>query len=250
MELSEKQSALVKEFETAVNTKDYIKAITICDAALREQKENEFFNAAFVQALCEQRIPCFEQIRNFLEIYPNSLYPVRVYLAEVLCSDGAFDDCVSEARYFIRLVWDHYHNDFNNVDHKRTKEFLLKAFILACTVYIAAGARTHAKKILMYAREYATSGWQQHYDMELVKLTEELKDETLQAIDAKWEAFFNNGLHYMELYQSCAEKGYTELAIRLRLLKQKFDNESDFKIDMNTFMLVVLTEDKTSYFLG
>src|SRR5690606_16239971 len=146
-------------------------------------------------------------------------------------SDAGFDDCTSDARYFLRIIKEYHDHDSENAEHKRTMELTLKAFLLYGTLYIAAVTRSCAVRVLYTAMPFATEVWKSNYNTEKDKLAEDMQDEQLKALDEKWEEFFEGGAHYLELYQLCAEQGFTELAIRLRLLHESFQRPDSFKVD-------------------
>lgn len=244
------QSRYAKDIDAAIADGNNLLALQIAQTALEKEKENERLNALLISVLYEYRIPCAEQMTTFLQLFPDSLYPVRVYLADLLCSLGHFDDCASEARYYLRLIKEHYNQDFSTVSHPRTLEFTLKAFLLTCTVYITAGARSYADRAMQLAQPFATDTWFNHYKTEQASIRQDLKDEQLRILNDKWEAFFRDGSHYAELYQLCAEQGYTELAIRLRLLHEAFLDNKDFRIDADEFFRVVLQDEHQKYVLA
>lgn len=244
------QSPYAKDIDTAIANGNNLLALEITQTALEKEQDNEQLNALLISLLYEYRIPCAEQMTRFLQLFPDSLYPVRIYLADLLCSLEHFDDCASEARYYLRLIKEHYGHDFTAISHPRTLEFTLKAFLLTCTVYIAAGARSYADRGLLLAQPFATDTWFNHYKTEHVNILQDLKDEQLSVLNNKWETFFKDGSNYTELYQHCAEKGYTELAIRLRLLHESFQNNTNFCISTDEFFQVVLQDEHKNYLLG
>lgn len=244
------QSPYAKDIDAAIAKGNNLLALEITQTALTKEQDNEQLNALLISMLYEYRIPCAEQMTGFLQLFPDSLYPVRIYLADLLCSLGQFDDCASEARYYLRLIKEHYDNDFASIKHPRTLEFTLKAFLLTCTVYIDAGARSYANRGLLLAQPFATDTWFNHYKTEHVSIRQDLQHEQLSLLDAKWEAFFKDGSNYEELYRRCAEKGYTELTIRLRLLHESFQKDPDFRIGTDEFFMVVLQDQHKEYTLA
>jgi hypothetical protein len=244
------ESKYVKDIDKAFVDGQFALAVQISLKALHEEKEDEKLNAILILGLCDNKVPCYENIKKFLELFPDSRYPVRVMWAEILCSDSNFDDCASEARYYLRLTLEDFQHDFTTITHHLTLEYVLKSHILAVTIYMACGARSYAIRILELAKAFATETWMKHYDAEIANLQKDLQEQELKELDAKWEAFYKDSSHYIELYQLCAEKGYTEMAIRTRLIYEDFQNVADHKIDEREFYKIVLIKDDKEYVLG
>lgn len=228
----------VKEMQYALASKNSLQALELVQKALVEEADNELLCANLIMFVAEFQLPCMEFIQQFLKKHPDSLYPIRVYLAEILCQSGNFDDCASEARYYLKLI--KAYGKEGQTEDAKLREHNLKSYLLSTTVYLAAGARSYAKRIFEEALSYATPKWAEIYSQELATIDKELEDEKLAILDAKWEAFFQNGDHYAELYQMCAENRYTELAIRLRLLKTEFDTPPETPITEKEFLRVVM----------
>jgi hypothetical protein len=236
-----------KEIEKALASDNRLIALDIVQRAFVET-EDEMLCANLVMFTSEFGLPTLEFIHQFNYKFPNSLFPIRVYLAQMLCESSNFDDATSEARYYLRLIQDY--GKVGHTEDEKLLEFNLRAYMLTTTVYIDAGARSYAKRILEIAKRYATDKWLEIYKKEIQNLNKELENEKWKSLDEKWEAFFKDGSYYSELYQLCAENRYSELAIRLRLLKEDFDTKPDFVIDENELLRIVMIDENKNYILS
>lgn len=238
----------LKKMQYAIEKGNATKALSIIQQALVEDLEDEKTCANLIIIGHTFGLPVFEFIQQFLGTYPNSLYPLRVFLAKMMCDSDNFDDATSEARYFLRIVQEN--GKIGQIEDEKLLEYTMQAFLLTTTVYVFVGARSYAKRVITWAKEFANEQWQKNFDIELSNLEKELAEEHLKEQDEKWEAFFQNMENYDELYQRTAENRFTELAIRLRILKEEKEKNEMQPIDRREITRVVMVDEKGDYLLG
>lgn len=242
------KSEYFNRLEYAIDKGNGPKAVAVIQQALEKDIDDEQLCANLIIIGYTFGLPCFEFIQKFLGHYPNSLYPIRVILAKILCESDNYDDATSEARYFLRVVQDR--DLLNQIEDEKLLEYTMQAFLLTISIYVFVGARSYARRVIEWAKELAPDAWQENFDKELANLVEELKEEKLKEIDDKWEGFFNNYDNYEELYQKAAENRFTELAIRMRLLRQERMEDETKIIDRSEILRIVMVDDKGEYLLG
>lgn len=238
----------MKRMQYALEKRNVAKALSIVQEALEAEEPEEQMCANLIIIARTFGLPIFEFLQQFLQLFPNSLYPIRVLLAEILVESDNYDDATSEARYFLRVVQEN--GKIGQKDDAKLEEYTMKAYLLSTSVYVAVGARSYAERVIRTALQYAPENWIKLFEGEITHLHKELQEEKLKTQNEKWEAFFATGEHFDELYQRCAENRFTELAIRLRLLQDERNNNIMQPIDDREVTRVVMVDGQGDYLLG
>ena len=192
-------------------------------------------------------IDAFKFIPVFIDKYPQSLHPVRVFYADLLARQGQYDSATDEARIYLRLL-----SETKLIDDLEGKALLLdgfsRAWLLLSSVYTEVGARSYSKRIINTGLKYSLpSMWIDTFKKELFQLDMELKSEELKVIDEKWEAFFNYADDWSYVDKLC-EKKFSSLRKRIELIKDNFKFNSLFNLSEE--LLKVVQRDKNTFELA
>jgi len=234
--------------QDALNQRNEEEATNVAVKAFEEQPENEHLLAVMCSVLFDSNINCYGLLLLFTERFPNSLYPIRVYIAQILCDNFQFDNATSEARYFLRLLYDF--ELFTQDKDPRMKEFMSKAFILLTSVYTGLGARSYTKRVLEVAQPFVSTIWQGHYQEEIENLAKDLEDSALVELDEQWEAFWSTGANFEAVYEVCKVHQCTEMVLRVELLHKEFQKDANYQLNENELFQVVLVNSEQEYLLG
>lgn len=234
--------------QTALTNESETEALAVAEQAFDEQPENEQLQAAMCAILFEKKYHSLGLLLLFTERFPNSLHPMRVNIAQIMCDNFEFDNATSEARYFLRVVYDY--NLIGQNKDERLKEHTSRAFLLSTSVYVGLGARSYAIRVLETASKFSNVIWQGHYKEEIDHLKKELEESDIATIDDKWESFWKTGAPYEDVYQICKDYKCEEMAIRVKLLHEAFEKDANYKLNENELMQVVLVNKEKEYLLG
>ncbi|MBS3762887.1 MAG: hypothetical protein KGZ25_06240 [Planctomycetes bacterium] len=157
-------------------------------------------------------------LEKFIQKYPGSLHPIRVFLGTILAEDGKFDEATQQARTYLRCV-----RDSEAFEHLSNTEIIRKgvsrALLLITSAYTTAGARSYSKRVLQYAQSLQlVPGLPDGMSGEIARLNHELEDETNAEIDRMWEELFADGSNVEELCDLCMQRNLPNLARRADLI--------------------------------
>lgn len=196
--------------------------------------ENNFFEA-------------FRFIPAYLEKYPQSLHPVRIFYADLLVRQGQLDLAADEARFYLRFLL-----DSKLIDDLQGKPILqdgvARAWLILSAVYTEVGARSYSKRVVETGLKYSLpSPWVETFNEELSQLNGELQSREMKALDEKWERFFASSDGWEDLDSCCQEKKFSLLKKRIELLKDssKFNPSFNF----NDEMLKIVTQINSAFAL-
>jgi hypothetical protein len=177
--------------------------------------------AAWICGYCYERKSdgCIPLIFKFMELYHNSVYPIRVIAAEIMQMNGDSDSCSETCRFHLRLMKEI--GKFPNTDKNEPQiQFGIcnALYLLPCSS-LNAGACNYSYRLLSYALEQLTipeiataiKNLQQ-------KIDDMLDDDEIDALDRKWEAFYSKGEYHEFLVKHCRDAGLKLLADRVDAL--------------------------------
>ena len=235
-------------FTNAQQTSNQAAALAVAHEAFTQEPSNEGLLAWLAGNVFEHQIPGGEQlIAEFVNRFPSSLHPIRVYLAAMLLTQNQFDSASNEARIYLHAV--QQAKLFSAPDQIKNNPILNegvgRAFLQLTSVYTEAGARSYSRRALHYGSQCISAYWQQAYNNEINQLATELQTTALQTLDAKWEAFFNSGNYLTELSQLCKQQGFTALEKRLSLIEGKFRYDAAYMVDENELFQIIIQQGDT-----
>lgn len=180
----------------------------------------------------------FKFIPAFIDSHPQSLYPVRVFHADLFARRGNYDAATEEARMYLRIL-----SESKLIDDLQGKNLILdgfsRAWLLLSSVYTEAGARSYSKRIIKTGLNYPLpSLWVDTFKKELTQLDTELDTKELKSIDDKWESFFKHADNWYFIDNLCKEKGFFALRTRVELLKDNHIFDSSFNPDTEPLKIV------------
>ncbi|MBN0989831.1 hypothetical protein [Amphritea pacifica] len=189
----------------------------------------------------------FRFIPTFLERYPQSLHPVRVFYSDLLARQGQYDLATDEARFYLRCL-----SDSKLIDDLQGKPILqdgvARAWLLLSAVYTEVGARSYSKRVVEAGLKCSLpSSWVETFNKELSQLDDELQSSEVKALDEKWERFFTASDEWEYLDNCCQEKKFPLLQKRIELLKDNFKFNPSF--NLNDEMLKVVTQSNGAFTL-
>lgn len=162
---------------------------------------------------------CIPLIFKFMELYHNSVYPIRVIAADIMLMNGDADSCSETCRFHLRLMKEVGKFPNTNQNEPQIQFGICKALYLLPCSSLNAGACNYSYRLLSYALEQMTipeiatgiKNLQQQID-------DLLDDDEVDALDRKWEAFYLNGEHRDYLVKHCKDSGLKLLADRIDAL--------------------------------
>ena len=243
-----------KEIIESLQRNDLKKTEELANSAFNVEPENEYL-LAFVATIVFENLILERQIVSsanlifqFVEKFPNSLYPIRIYFSDLLIRQKNYDAAATEARIYLRVALDN--NQFKKPYNETIKDTIGRAFYFLTTAYTDLGAKDYSKRILNYALEYATPHWTEVYKQELLQLDNELKNQETKEINIKWEQFFESGVFANDLYNLCISKGFNDMAKRVDLLEGHFRFDKNFKIDKSEVLKLIYGDEKNGFVLS
>jgi hypothetical protein len=237
-----------KEIIEQLQKNDLKKVEELANTVFKVESENENL-LAFAAAIIfnNEILSSANLIFDFVEKFPHSLHPIRVYLADLLTRQKNYDAVTTEARIYLRIALEN--GQFKNPSNDIMRDSIGRSFYFLTCAYTDLGARDYSKRILKYAFEYATPHWAENYKKELLQLDEELQTQEAFEINKKWEQFFENGSSADELYDLCIQKKFNDMAIRIDLLEGQFRFNNDFKVDKSEILKLIYGTDKEGFVL-
>ncbi|MBD3420209.1 MAG: hypothetical protein GF398_08855 [Chitinivibrionales bacterium] len=168
-------------------------------------------------------IEAYDLLLRFLDVFPDSLHPVRVMVADVWGLAGNVDSTTEEARTYLRCVKNAGLLNQKMTAHKYVGLGASKAFRIMPSVYIDAGARSYAVRVLKYALQLPLVDEYRHMIEQEIEIVSRERDRAPnRARDDQWEAFFASGNYARELHDYCLHQGYKKLALRVGILEGYF----------------------------
>jgi hypothetical protein len=105
----------------------------------------------------------------------------------------------------------------------RTTDHVLDALARLTGSYIAAGARSYAQQICVYAISLSDDqGWNLGFEQLILQLESELEEPEIHQLDAHWREFFGCGERTDVVLQACFEADQPLLARRVAALHAFF----------------------------
>jgi tetratricopeptide (TPR) repeat protein len=241
--LDDAHSSLENQIRSAILNGQKEEATKLAQAAYASKDQSEEMLAWIAGVLHEKRIKsAFPLMNQFIERFPDSLQLPRIYLADIYANLGQFDRASLYARIYLRLAKDRGILDrLENLNIAR--EGVSKAFLLLTAAYTELGARSYSKRVLQYARHlHLTESMAKFIDEELHRLDQELRNSENIAVDQTWEKFFVDGVaHANEIIQRCQDKGFPDLALRMRIIYESFRADSSFRVDSQEMFMIPVT---------
>ncbi|MDK2972456.1 MAG: hypothetical protein PWP23_2211 [Candidatus Sumerlaeota bacterium] len=180
---------------------------------------------------------------RFLEDFPASLHPIQVDWAEHLIWQGRIDEASNEARaYLSRIHAAGLSTWFER--HDLVRDGCSRAFLLLTAVYSEAGARSYSRRVIEQAMLLDLEPfWQQRFQAEYRRISDERADANLSQLDALWESFFQRGEGLPALLDLCARCRLPILARRIETLARHFEETPGWKPgDDEIFQMLYRTE--------
>ena len=202
---------------------------------------------------------CFEQgidevvqlAPEFIHLFPNSLFPVSVFFADLQARRGAFDSASHEARVFLRKLV------LSGVASKLSGEGIIadsagRAIILLTAVYTHVGARSYSLRVLKRGLEMnLTPSWKMALDREASHILNELKSSpSNSAIDEKWERFFDTGVGLEEIRRTCVSSGADLLLLRMQCIERTLAFDRAFVMDGKELFSMIYQDSSGNLRLG
>ncbi|MBI3097684.1 MAG: hypothetical protein HYY93_05465 [Planctomycetes bacterium] len=192
-------------------------------------------------------------LRAFIDRYPESAHPIRVYLADVFAYLRDADSATDGARVYLRQAWPTIRDpDFQRITHEPNMRRLIangvaQALLLTTLAYTEVGARSYSLRVLDRHRELlgheiwtrVDECWKQAFEREYARLKEELRGWGAGAQDTAWEEFFSKGDRGPELIRVCESRKMKTLANRVELLEAQHRFDPHCKIGASEMFLLV-----------
>jgi hypothetical protein len=181
-------------------------------------------------------------LRKFIERFPMSLHPARVYVALLFSERQDFDLSTYNARLYLRVV-----NDVRGFASLNSSPIVQdgagRAFLLMTSAYTELGARSYSKRVLMRALHYEFSAaFRSSIQAELARLDGELALEAVSLTDQAWEEFFRCGKGRTDLESLCLGKNCPIFAQRVSLLATKFTSDPSFAVTAEEVLMIQIAE--------
>jgi hypothetical protein len=215
-------------------------------AWLEDEKVGEH-HLAWVFGFCFEKgvDEVVELAPRFITQYPASVFPVRIFFADLLLRKNLFDEASHEARIYLRCV-----RDAGIIQNLKGKPLLAdgiaRAFLILTGVYTEAGSRTYSRGVLQYARTLGLPReWQDVYESEICRLDHEISaDACLVSLDEAWKTFLENGAALNEVLTQCARMNFAMLSKRVELLHDRFRFDSCYTVDPSEMFMLVMQDDR------
>jgi hypothetical protein len=181
---------------------------------------------------------------DFIKRYPESLFPVKVFFADLLAQNGLFDQASHEARTYLRCIKDAgMLGDLSG--HTVFSDGIARAFLLLTSVYTEVGARTYSRKALEHATSLNLPAmWKQAYVSEISRLNQDIYTDNLAATaDDIWEKFFEAERAMDRVLALCLERNFMMLAKRVELIYEKLRFDSAFQMGVSEIFMVIHEDD-------
>jgi hypothetical protein len=176
---------------------------------------------------------------NYISRFPDSLYPVRVFFADLLSRRELFDEASHEARSYLRSARD---SGLFVGDISQSPIFcdgIARAFLLLTSVYTEVGALSYSLRVINIAKKINfTQRWENIFNSECMRINDSLNCKLTSETNRRWEMFFETGEYINDLSRSCMDKGFLMLRNRLNLIADKFRFSSDWEIDQEVFEII------------
>lgn len=229
---------LIKQALVVGNVRDVVNSL---EASFANDGVEEHELAWALGVVFENNISeAFGFIPVFVEKYPQSLHPVRVFYSDLLARQGQYYLGTDEARLYLRCL-----SDSGLIDDLQGKPVLqdgvARAWLLLSAVYTEVGARSYSKRVIDAGLKCTvSSSWVDTFNKELSQLDDELRVSDLKSLDKKWERFFasSDGWGYLDNY--CQEKKFSLLQKRIELIKDNYKFNPSF--NLSDEMLKVVTQ--------
>lgn len=237
-----------KLFTNALESGDVATALAIAQQAFVEEPENENLLAWMCGNICEKQIPGGESlIVQFVDDFPSSLHPMRLYLSGMLLSQNQFDSASNEARIYLHMLKKEgiFHSPEKIAQNALLAEVVGRAFIQLTSVYTEAGARSYSKRALEYGSVFVSDYWKNVYTNEMNNLAQELENKKLRKLDMQWEEFFQSGKNLKQLIKLCQKQKFVTLEKRIGLIEGKFRYDAQYKVDESELFQVIFGENDT-----
>jgi len=176
-----------------------------------------------------------------------SLHIPRVYLADLHALSRRYDIASYHARIYLRQCKDN--GKLKNIQSSQiVREGVSRAFLLLTSVYTEIGARSYSERVLRFALKYSLSEkYKDHINKELRRLEEEKQNSSNRELNNQWEQFFLDGSYRIDLYKMCISKKSPLLAKRVDLWEGNFRYNSEFSIDEEEILTLVLETDENLF---
>jgi len=245
-----------KEIIEAIEKGEIAKVKKLSIKAFEKEIENENLLGFICGVIFEHQILDLKDLFfTFREKYPFSLYPVRVFISDLLVRVNKFDDATNESRFYLRAVLEN--KQLESPQNESIKYYIGKAFYLTTCVYTQIGARSYSQYVINYANLFISEKWNNEhwtkvYSDEIERLKKELQEENNKLINAKWNKFFKAGENSSELYELCMKNNHKLMAKRVDLIESNFRFNPDYKVDHREFFKLIsedFQEGKKTYVL-
>lgn len=228
--------SLINKSLASDNVRDIVDCI---EASFTSDDAQEHELAWALGVVFEKNIfEAFRFMPLFLEKYPKSPHPVRVFYSDLLARQGHYDFASEQARIYLRAV-----SDSRLIEQLQGKPILqdgvARAWLLLSATYTEAGARSYSKRVLLTGLEYPLPfSWVEAFNGELSKLDEELRSHDIKCLDDRWENFFLNSEGWDYIDNHCNENELLMLKKRAELIKDNFKFNPSFNLQGEILKLV------------
>ena len=224
----------------ALAQQDHAKAEKLAIDAFETSTTPEGVLAWICGAFYESGLPAHARlIALFVERFPDSLYPVRVFYGDLYARSGNMDVATAQSRRYLRLIRDS--GTFPTLgDTALLRDGVGRAFLLLTAAYTELGSRSYSRKALEFGLALAIAEhWRSPLQRELKRLGDELSVPELAAIDDKWVQFYDHGARGIELVELCRTKEFPLHAERVELIESKFRYNRHFACGEDELFLLV-----------
>lgn len=181
----------------------------------------------------------FDLLQVFVERFPGSHHPLRVFLADVLCRQDQFDQATDHARIYLRILKD----SEVLTDPKANpivREGASRAFLLLTAAYTELGARGYSRRVLASALTLPLSDrWHGIMMQEQNRLRDECGSGEAKSMNETWEEFFSSGAGADAIHELCKSRGYSAMAKRVDLIESNFRFNPEFKVTTDEIFAIV-----------
>jgi hypothetical protein len=175
---------------------------------------------------------------------------VRLYWAETLIANGQVDEGSQQARLYLRLARETKWLD-RIEETKNVRNGVTRAFCDLTSVYISAGARGYAIRVLQEGLRYQLQEDLRHlYAEDIQKAELELRTPAHQSLNEKWEEFFRSGKNAASLFDHCTKLGYKHLATRVDLLEGEFRFGDITELPADEIYKIIFYDEKGGWVLA
>lgn len=182
---------------------------------------------------------------EFVRRYPESLFPVRVFFADLLIQNNLFDQASHEARAYLRRVKNA--GIFDKLDGEGLLvDGIARAFLQLTSVYTEAGARTYSHRVLEYGQSLnLSSRWKEAFTSEMRRLDHEFRaDAATAALDDVWEGCFTTGRGMDDVLALCAKRNFPMLSKRVELICDKLRFDIGFQVDRSEMFMIIHKDER------